>query len=77
MDSQQRALTLHLMLAKFSKWIITGGVTLIVSVMTMMYLTQGVFASQLWFQIRMILIIFILFNGMFVAKSLGKGWTTY
>ena len=71
-EKRQRALTLHLLFLSFPKWIIAGGITLILSGMSMMYLTQGVFAGQIWFQIKMFLVILLILSDILLARPLGK-----
>ncbi|RPD42285.1 hypothetical protein [Chitinophaga barathri] len=53
-----------------------GGIFLILSGLTMMVLTKGVFGEQLWFRIKFGLVLVIIINGIIVGRlqknKLGK-----
>lgn len=49
----------------------SGFLLLLISGVTMMYLTHGVFGEQLWFRIKFGLILLIMINGLGFGRRLG------
>jgi hypothetical protein len=49
----------------------SGFLLLIISGVTMMYLTHGVFGEQLWFRIKFALILVIMINGLVFGRRMG------
>jgi len=66
-----KALTLMELANRFPRVIGIGIGLLLLSGFYMMYLTKGVFAGQLWFRIKIVLVLLVIANS-FVAKALGK-----
>ncbi len=58
-------------LSRFGNLIIIGIATLLASGIIMMAVTQGIFASQLWFRIKMLLVLGAIINGIAVGRQLG------
>jgi hypothetical protein len=58
--------------APYPKLLGWGIALLIISGFIFMHITKGAFRSQLWFQIKIIFVVLIILNGLFVAKPLGK-----
>ena len=65
------ALTLLELSDRFSRFIGIGIALLLLSGLYMIYLTEGVFAGQLWLRIKLVLVLVVIVNS-FVAKALEK-----
>jgi len=48
-----------------------GFLLLLISGMGMMWLTRGVYGEQIWFRIKMILVVLVLINGLAVGRRTG------
>jgi len=66
-----RALAITEALVKLQIVFGSGFLLLIISGVTMMYLTHGVFGEQLWFRIKFGLILLIMINGLGFGRRLG------
>ena len=66
-----RALAISEALVKLQIVFGSGFLLLIISGVTMMYLTHGVFGEQLWFRIKFGLILLIMVNGLGFGRRLG------
>ncbi|NML21863.1 DUF2269 family protein [Pseudoflavitalea sp. G-6-1-2] len=70
-DNGQQALGIVALTKKFSVVIGIGMVLLISSGVTLMVQTHGVYAEQLWFRVKMILVLLTIVNAV-VGRSLEK-----
>ena len=70
-SDRARALTVMELSARLPMIIGIGMGLLVLSGFFMMYLTKGIFAGQLWFKIKIVLVLLGIGSG-FVARSLGK-----
>ncbi|WP_143097855.1 hypothetical protein [Chitinophaga sp. CF118] len=70
-DSKPKALVIHEGLSKIPLLIGIGIMLLIISGVTMMQITKGVFGEQLWFRIKFGLVLLIIINGLAVGRRQG------
>lgn len=68
---REKAMMMLPALAKFPTLTLTGAVVLILSGISMTALTQGVFSGQLWFRVKMAIVIFTILNGLVIGRRLG------
>lgn len=61
------SLTLLALMDKFSALLGIGAALLIISGTGMMIITQGAFAHQIWFKIKLVLIVTLILNGFLVG----------
>ena len=54
--------------AKFPRLLATGIILLLVTGISMMAVTRGVFGEQLWFRIKMVIVVLIIINGLAVGR---------
>ncbi|XZF15466.1 hypothetical protein ACTHGU_04970 [Chitinophagaceae bacterium MMS25-I14] len=66
-----RAQGLLPIMAQYGNLVRTGAATLILTGLAMLVLTKGIWWEQLWFRIKMGLVILLILNGMLVGNSLG------
>lgn len=66
-----KALTLMELGARFPRVIGIGVGLLLLSGFYMVFLTKGVYGGQLWFRIKIALVLLVIING-FIAKALDK-----
>ena len=57
--------------AKMPRITMIGLSLLILSGMSMMVITQGVFGAQLWFKVKMIVLLIIIFNAVILRRNSG------
>ena len=67
-----RAMAIHEATSKFPLLFGIGMLLLILSGVTMMGITRGVFGEQIWFRIKFGLIILIIINGVVVGRRQGS-----
>ncbi len=65
------AVTIQQAISKFSKLFSIGILLLILSGITMMGITNGVFGEQLWFRIKFALVILVIINGLIMGMRQG------
>lgn len=68
---RQKALTIREAISKISVVIRIGAALLILSGITMMALTKGVFGEQIWFRIKFALVLVVIANGLLVGRRQG------
>jgi hypothetical protein len=68
---KSKALAISEALVKLQIVFGSGFLLLLISGITMMYLTHGVFGEQLWFRIKFGLILLIMINGVAFGRRLG------
>jgi len=69
---RQKGLAIYNTMAKFRKLLAIGILLLIISGVTMMYTTHGVFGEQIWFRIKFGFVIVIIINGLAIGRRLGR-----
>ena len=57
--------------AKVPRITMIGLLLLILSGMSMMIITQGAFGAQLWFKVKMIILLIIIINAVILSRKLG------
>lgn len=67
-----KAITIHEAGSKFPALFGVGIILLILSGITMMGVTRGVFGEQIWFRIKFGLVILIIINGLALGRRLGS-----
>lgn len=73
--NKPKAITINEARAKFPRFFVIGITLLILSGVTMMGITKGVFGAQIWFKIKFVLIILIIINGIAVGRRQGSKLT--
>lgn len=68
LDKEQQSLAVMENLAKFSRFTAIGIALLILTGIGMMAITRGVYGEQLWFRIKMIVLLIAIGNALFVAR---------
>lgn len=58
-------------MSKYGRFIGIGGALLILTGIGMMAVTRGVFGDQLWFRIKIGLVVLVILNGMLIGRRLG------
>jgi hypothetical protein len=58
--------------AKLSVLLGVGIILLIVSGITMMVIVKGAYGQQIWFRVKMLLVLTAIINGVVVGRKLGK-----
>jgi len=66
-----RSLSMIPLMAKYGAYIGTGGALILVTGITMLALEKGVWVSQAWFEIKMVLVFLLLMNGLFIGNTQG------
>lgn len=67
-----RALGMIPLMAKFGAYIRTGGALILLTGITMLILEKSVWVNQTWFKVKMVLVFFLLVNGLFVGNTQGE-----
>jgi len=62
---------LILLMTRYGGLVRTGAVILILSGLLMLVLVKGIWWDQLWFKLKIGLVVLLILNGMFVGNSLG------
>jgi hypothetical protein len=66
-----RALGLVPIMARYGELVRTGAVVLILTGLTMLVLGKGIWWTQLWFRLKIGLVIILVLNEMFIGNRLG------
>ena len=67
-QNKQKALPVMEVQAKFPRLLATGIILLLVTGISMMAVTRGVFGEQLWFRIKMVIVVLVIINGLAVGR---------
>jgi hypothetical protein len=70
-QGDSRLLGLLPLMAKYGACIRVGGALIIITGITMLSLEHGIWASQWWFKIKMVLVFFLVMNGLFIGNANG------
>jgi hypothetical protein len=70
-EGDSRSLGLLPIMARYGELVRTGAVIIILTGISMLVLAKGVWWEQLWFKIKMALVVLLILNGMFVGNKQG------
>lgn len=70
-QDHEKAMMMLPALARFPKLTMAGAALLILSGLSMTALTHGVFSGQLWFRVKMTIVVLTIINGLVVGRRLG------
>ncbi|MGO4288800.1 hypothetical protein [Chitinophaga sp. RAB17] len=70
-QGDHKSLGLLPLMARYGAFVRAGAVIMLLTGITMLTLVNGTWWDQLWFRIKMILVMLLITNGMFVGSKLG------
>lgn len=70
-EDKEKSMGLLMATSKFSRLTGIGAALLVVTGIGMMALTNGIFGEQLWFRIKIGIVVALMLNGLFFGRRLG------
>jgi len=71
-QERDKALIVSKATARYSLWQMTGGVMILLGGILMMVAVHGVFMRQVWFQVKMGLLVLLILNAVVTARPAAK-----
>ncbi|MHA4811463.1 hypothetical protein ACX0G9_25405 [Flavitalea flava] len=72
LHEQDKAMLILKAISRFPVFQMIGGMFVVLGGITMMLALHGVFMHQTWFKVKMVLLVLIILNAIFMARPAGK-----